>query len=540
MRGLMQDWPLLAHKVIDHAARLHGAREVVTRTVEGPIVRTTYKEMRGRSLRVAKALEARGIEIGDRVGTLATNTQRHMELWYGIMGLGAVCHTVNPRLFPDQIEYIVNHAEDRILYFDVVFAPLVEKLAPRLKSVEAFVAMTDAAHLPHARIPNLVAYEDMIGAVDDDFEWKTFDENTAAGLCYTSGTTGNPKGVLYSHRSNIVHAMGVAMADVLGLTNADCTLAIVPMCHANAWGLPFLAPMVGAKLVLPGAKLDGPSICELLETEKVTMSAGVPTVWSAMLAHIEKTGVKPTTLRKITIGGSAAPRAMIETFERMGIEVRHGWGMTEMSPVGTICTMNPDMVDAPFDQRITLKMSQGRPFFGVEMKIVNDAGREQPHDGKAFGRLLVRGPAVAESYFKGELPATDADGWFETGDVATIDADGYMRITDRAKDVIKSGGEWISSIDIENIACGHPCVAEAAVIGVRHPKWEERPLLVVVLREGKQADKADILGALDGRIAKWWMPDDVVFVDDIPHTATGKIQKAALRERFKDYKLPPG
>jgi fatty-acyl-CoA synthase len=538
MRGLMQDWPLVASKVIDHAANIHPMREIVSRTVEGPIARTNYGELRRRALRAAKALDGRGIKLGDRVATLATNTARHMELWYGIMGLGAICHTVNPRLFPDQIEYIVNHAEDRILFFDTVFAPLIEKLAPKLKTVELFVAMTDAAHLPEARITNMIAYEDMIGTSDDDFEWKSFDENTAAGLCYTSGTTGNPKGVLYSHRSNILHAFGVAMADVLGLTNADCALAIVPMCHANAWVLPFLCPMVGAKLVLPGAKLDGPSICELIESEKVTMSAGVPTVWSAMLAHTEKTGKWPETLKRITIGGSAAPRAMIETFERMGVQVSHGWGMTEMSPVGTICSMHPGIAEASFDDRITLKMSQGRPFFGVEMKIVDDTGKEQPHDGKAFGRLLVRGPAVSQSYFKSDRPAVDTAGWFETGDVATIDAHGYMRITDRAKDVIKSGGEWISSIDIENIAAGHPAVAEAAVIGVRHPKWEERPLLICVLREGKQAAKADILGALEGKIAKWWTPDDVVFVDEIPHTATGKIQKVALRERFKDYKLP--
>jgi fatty-acyl-CoA synthase len=536
MQGLMQDWPLVAAKVIDHAAHVHPMREIVSRTVEGPIARTNYGELRACALRVAKALDARGIKLGDRVATLATNTARHMELWYGIMGLGAICHTVNPRLFPDQIEYIVNHAEDRILCFDIVFAPLVEKLAPKLKTIETFVAMTHAAHLPEARIRNMVAYEDMVAGADADFAWKDFDENTAAGLCYTSGTTGNPKGVLYSHRSNILHAMSVAFADVLGITNADCSLAIVPMCHANAWALPFLCPMVGAKMVLPGARLDGPSICELIETEGVTMSAGVPTVWSALLAHVDKTGTKLTTLKRITIGGSAAPRSMIETFERMGVEVRHGWGMTEMSPVGTVCTMHPGMAEAAFDDRVSLKTSQGRPFFGVEMKIVDDAGKEQPHDGKAFGRLMVKGPAIAKGYFKSENAATDEDGWFETGDVATIDAHGYMRITDRAKDVIKSGGEWISSIDIENIAMGHPAVAEAAVIGVRHPKWEERPLLIVVLREGKQATKADILGALEGRIAKWWTPDDVAFVDEIPHTATGKIQKVALRERCKDHK----
>ena len=387
MLGLMQDWPLLAHKVIDHAAAIHPDREVVTRTVEGPIARVNYAELRSRALRVAKALERHGIKFGDRVATLATNTQRHMELWYGIMGLGAVCHTVNPRLFPDQIEYIVNHAEDRVVCFDAVFAPLIASLAPRLKTVEAFVAMTDAAHMPQASIADLIAYEDMIAGVDDDFAWKSFDENTAAGLCYTSGTTGNPKGVLYSHRSNLLHAMGVAMADVLGIRNADCVLAIVPMCHANAWGLPFLAPMVGAKLVLPGAKLDGPSVCELLDTEKVTMSAGVPTVWSAMLARAEKTGNWPSTLKCITIGGSAAPRSMIEAFEKKGVEVRHGWGMTEMSPVGTICTMNPEMEAQSFD---TPDRMQDEPGAAVLRRRNEDRGRRGPR--ATARRARVRAP----------------------------------------------------------------------------------------------------------------------------------------------------
>jgi fatty-acyl-CoA synthase len=540
MLGLMQDWPLLVHKIIDHAALYHGDREVVSRSVEGPIVRTNYAEIAGRARRVAKALDARGFKLGDRIATLAWNTAHHIEAWYGIAGIGAIYHTLNPRLFPDQLVYIANHAEDKALFFDITFADLVAKIAPKIPSIKLYVALTDRAHLPKADIPNLVAYEDFIAGIDDDFAWKEFDENTACGLCYTSGTTGNPKGVLYSHRSNVLHGLIAAQTDAQGVSSLDTILPVVPMFHANAWGLPFSAPMVGAKLVMPGAKLDGPSICELLTTEKVTMTAAVPTVWLAALDHLEKSGTTLPHLGRVLIGGSACPRSMIETFEKKyHVQVIHAWGMTEMSPLGTVGTLKHHVAEMPHDKQLDYKCKQGHPVFGVEMKIVDDAEHELARDGKAFGRLKVRGPSVAKGYFRGEgAGAFDAENWFDTGDVATLDAEGYMTITDRSKDVIKSGGEWISSIEIENIAVGHPAVAEAAVIGVRHPKWDERPLLIVVLKPGQKASKDDILGYLTGRIAKWWMPDDVAFVDEIPHTATGKIQKMTLREQFGKYRLP--
>jgi fatty-acyl-CoA synthase len=540
MLGLMQDWPLLVHKIIDHAALYNGEREVVTRSVEGPIHRTNYREIAGRARKVASALDRLGIGTGDRVATLAWNTWRHIEAWYGIAGIGAIYHTLNPRLFPDQIVYIANHAEDKVLFFDITFAKLVEEIAPRLPSVELFVAMTDAAHLPQANIPNLVAYEEFIAGADENFAWKEFDENTACGLCYTSGTTGNPKGVLYSHRSNVLHALIAGQADAMGLRAADTILPIVPMFHANAWAIAFAAPFTGAKLVLPGAKLDGPSVCGLIADEKVTMTAAVPTVWLAALQYLQETGGTLPHLNRVLIGGSACPRSMIETFEKTyGVTVIHAWGMTEMSPLGTLGTLKPAIEELPYDRQLDYKCKQGHPPFGVEMKIVDDNDKELARDGKAFGRLKVRGPAVAKGYFRAEgQGAFDSEGWFDTGDVATLDNDGYMTITDRAKDVIKSGGEWISSIEIENIAVGHAAVAEAAVIGIRHPKWDERPLLVIVLKSGQRATKDEILSFLTGRIAKWWMPDDVVFVDEIPHTATGKIQKIALRERFSQYRLP--
>ncbi|HWA04692.1 MAG TPA: 3-(methylthio)propionyl-CoA ligase [Rhizomicrobium sp.] len=540
MLGLMQDWPLLVHKIIDHAALYHGGREVVTRSVEGPVVRTTYREIAARARKVAHALDRLGIRPGDRCATLAWNTARHLEAWYGIAGIGAIYHTLNPRLFPDQIVYIANHAEDKVLFFDITFAPLVEKIASRLPTVELFVCLTGAAHLPKADIPNLVAYEEFIAGADGKFAWKEFDEHTACGLCYTSGTTGNPKGVLYSHRSNVLHALLAGQADAMGLRACDAVLPVVPMFHANAWALAFAAPMTGSKLVMPGPKLDGDSICELLTGEKVTVTAAVPTVWLALLEYLEKTGKTLPDMERVLIGGSAAPRSMIEAFERKyGITVIHAWGMTEMSPLGTLGTMKPHIGALPYEKQLDYKCKQGHPPFGVEMKIVDDEDRELPRDGKAFGRLKVRGPAVARGYFRGEgASAFDADGWFDTGDVATLDADGYMTITDRAKDVIKSGGEWISTIEIENIAVGHPAVAEAAVIGVAHPKWDERPLLIVVLKAGQNATREELLAFLSGKIAKWWMPDDVVFVGEIPHTATGKIQKTALRETFGKYRLP--
>ena len=540
MLGQMQDWPLLVHKIIDHAALYHSGREIVTREVDGPITRTNYRTIASRARRVAKALAKAGIKAGDRVGTLAWNTHRHLESWYGIAGIGGIYHTLNPRLHPDQIAWIANHASDKALFFDTTFMPIVEQIAPKLKTVKFFVAMTDKAHLPKSKIRKLYAYEDFIAKVDDKFEWKEFGENTACGLCYTSGTTGNPKGVLYSHRSNVIHALMAGQTDALGVSGTDTILPIVPMFHANAWALAFTGPLIGAKLVMPGAKLDGASVCELLETEKITMSAAVPTVWLGLLQYLEQTGKTLPHLRRVVIGGSACPRSMIDTFEnKYNVEVVHAWGMTEMSPLGTLGSLKSHLIDLPYSEKLDIKCKQGHPPFGVEMKIVDDKNKELPRDGKTFGRLKVRGPAVAKGYFRGDGKSSfDKQGWFDTGDVATLDKDGYMTIVDRAKDVVKSGGEWISTIDIENLAVGHTAVAEAAVIGVAHPKWDERPLLIIVLKPGKTAGKDDILKFLEGKIAKWWMPDDVVFVDEIPHTATGKILKTALRERFGKYKLP--
>ena len=540
MLGLMQDWPLLLHRIIDHAATYHGGRRVISRAIEGPIHTTTYAEIRARAKKVAQRLARDGIKRGDRVATLAWNTWRHLESWYGIVGTGAVYHTVNPRLFPDQIAWIVNHAEDRVMMTDLTFVPLLEKLSDRVPSIERYVIYTDAAHMPATSLKNAVPYEQWIAEVDGDFAWAQFDENTAAGMCYTSGTTGNPKGVLYSHRSNVLHALAHSSASVLGLSSTDVVLPVVPLFHANGWSLAFAAPISGVTLVLPGMKLDGPSIHELLNAHKVTCTAGVPTVWLALLQHLERTGGTLPFLKRVVIGGSACPRAMTQTFQdTYGVKVIHAWGMTEMSPLGSACTLIPEYAGLAGDARLDIQQKQGLPPFTVEMKITDDAGRELPWDGKTFGRLKVRGPAVAKSYFKGDGGnVLDPDGFFDTGDVATMDPHGYMQITDRAKDVIKSGGEWISSIDLENLAIGHPAVAEAAVIGVKHPKWDERPLLVVVLKQGQGATREEILGFMRGKIANWWMPDDVVFVPEIPHTATGKILKTALREQMKDYVLP--
>ncbi len=538
MLGLMQDWPLLCHRIIDHAALNHGDRPVVSRSVEGPIHTTTYAAIRARALRVAKRLERGGIRQGDRVATLGWNTWRHLEAWYGIVGVGAIYHTVNPRLFPEQIAWIVNHAEDRVMMTDLSFLPLLEKLGDKLGTVEQYVVLTDAAHMPTTTLRNAAPYEEWIGEVDDDFAWKTFDENTAAGMCYTSGTTGNPKGVLYSHRSNVLQSLTTCMPDMFGISSCDVVLPIVPMFHANGWSLAFTAPMVGASLVMPGPKLDGASIYELLTEFRVTCSAAVPTVWLMLLRHLEATGSKLPHLNRVVIGGAACPPAVIETFEQVyDVKVFHAWGMTEMSPLGTLCSMKPEYAGLTGPARLDIQAKQGHAPFAIEMKITDDADNPLPHDGKSFGRLKVRGPAIAKGYFKDSSEILDPDGYFDTGDVATVDRHGYMQITDRAKDVIKSGGEWISSIDLENLAVGHPKVAEAAVIGVKHPRWDERPLLIVVLKKDQSASKDDILGFMRGKTAKWWMPDDVVFVDDIPHTATGKIQKMALRERFKDYAL---
>ncbi|MBW0004476.1 MAG: long-chain-fatty-acid--CoA ligase [Hyphomicrobiales bacterium] len=540
MLGLMQNWPLLAYKIIDYAAQQHPRRKVVSRSIEGPIVETNYAQLRNRALKVAQRLVAHGIRPGDRVATLAWNTARHLECWYGIMGAGAAYHTVNPRLFKDQIAFIINHAEDRLLLLDTTFVPLIESVADQLPTIERYVILTDKAGMPKTALINAVAYEDWLAEADGNFSWVEVDENDACGMCYTSGTTGEPKGVVYSHRSNVLHSLIACMSDNFRISSRDVALMVVPMFHANSWSLAFSALMTGATLVLPGSKLDGASIYELLEKEKVTFSAAVPTVWLMLLQYLEANNLELPLLERVIIGGSACPRAMTKTFaDRFGVDVIHAWGMTEMSPLGTFCSLKPETKSLEIEAQYDLKMKQGHPPFGVEMKITDDEGRALPWDGKAFGRLKVRGPAVSSAYFKGAGGnILDDDGFFDTGDVATVDEFGYMQIVDRSKDVIKSGGEWISSIDIENIAVGHPDVAEAAVIGVRHPKWDERPLLIIVPKKDRTPTKQSVLAFLEGKIAKWWMPDDMVLVQEIPHTATGKILKTALRDKFSNHVLP--
>jgi fatty-acyl-CoA synthase len=559
MHGLMMEAPLLVSELIRFADRHHGDTEIVSKTVEGAgkdgtgagkdgasaVHRYTYREAHARSRRLAKALLALGVKQPDRVGTLAWNGYRHYELYYGISGIGAVINTINPRLFPDQISYISNHAENTALFFDLTFVPLVEKLAPALKTVKHFVLMTDRAHMPaQTSIPRLLCYEELLAAQDDRYEWPQFDERTAAALCYTSGTTGNPKGVLFSHRSTVIHAYGAALPDAINLSARDAVLPVVPMFHANAWSLPYACTMVGAKMVFPGQHLDGNSLHQLMETEGVTMSAGVPTVWLALLQHMKANKLKFTTMKRTVIGGSACPPAMIRSFqEEFGVQVLHAWGMTEMSPLGTLCTFKQKHDSWDKERLLGLQAKQGRGIFGVDMKIVDEEGKDLPWDGKRFGNLMVRGPWIASGYFKGEggdplRKDPDGTAWFPTGDVATLDPDGYMQITDRSKDVIKSGGEWISSIDLENIAVAHPAIAEAAVIGIAHPKWDERPIVVAVKKPGQEVSKSELLKFYEGKIAKWWMPDDVLFVEELPHTATGKLSKLTLRQKFKDYKLP--
>ncbi|WP_342360053.1 long-chain-fatty-acid--CoA ligase [Terrarubrum flagellatum] len=541
MLGLMQDWPLRIHRVIDHAAEQHGRQVVVSRSCEGPIHRITYVELRKRSLQVAQRLAREGIKPGDRVATLAWNTWRHLEAWYGIVGCAGVYHTVNPRLFPDQICWIMTHAEDRILMVDLTFVPMLEKFADKLPaSLEKVIILTDDAHMPQTALRNAISYESWLAEADGDFAWAEVDENAAAGMCYTSGTTGNPKGVVYSHRSNVLHSLAMCSPDALALGSKRSILPVVPLFHANSWSIAFSAPLAGAKLVMPGPKLDGASVYEMLEMEQVHTTAGVPTVWLMLLQHMEKEGKTLNHLKRVMIGGSAAPRAMIETFEKKyGVEVFHAWGMTEMSPVGSLGIMKAQLGDLDDKALYDVKQKQGFAPFTVEMKITDDAGKRLPWDGKTFGRLKVRGPAVASGYYGGDGGnVLDEEGFFDTGDVSTIDENGYMQITDRSKDVIKSGGEWISSIDLENLAVGHPDVAEAAVIGIHHPKWDERPLLIIVKKPGTEPTKEALLKFMEGKIAKWWMPDDVVFIDQIPHTATGKIQKMELRTIFKDYRLP--
>jgi fatty-acyl-CoA synthase len=550
MQGLMQHGALTLDKIIDHAAKWHGNREVVSRSIEGPIVRTTYAQIHERAKRVSNLLLALGIKPGDRVGTLAWNTGRHMEAWYGIMGIGAVCHTLNPRLFPEQIAWIADHAGDRVIFTDLTFLPILQAVLPRLPHVEHVIVFTDRGHMP-ADLPlsgeaphfkGFLAYEDLIEQHDVQCAWGGFDEGTAAGLCYTSGTTGDPKGVLYSHRSNFLHTFITMQPDVMGLSQKDVILPVVPMFHANAWGVAFSAPGTGAKMVMPGAKMDGASIFELLDTEGVTFSAAVPTVWQMLLQHLEATGAKLPLLKKVVIGGAACPESIIRAFhDKYQVEVVHAWGMTETSPVGTLSVMTDELAKLPYDQQMPYRLKQGRPPLGVEICLRDDEGQPLPHDGKAFGHLKIRGPIIAAEYFRGAGgKILDDEGFFDTGDVATIDDHGFMQITDRAKDVIKSGGEWISTIEIENIAVGHPKAALAAVVGQPHPKWDERPVLLVKLKEGETATTQEFIDFLHGKIAKWWMPDDVLFVDDIPLGATGKIDKKVIRKRLADqgYQLP--
>jgi acyl-CoA synthetase (AMP-forming)/AMP-acid ligase II len=538
--GAMQSQALLVSRLIEHAATNHGHREIVTKLVEGGTARATWAEVNVRAKKLAQALEALGCQRGDRVATLAWNTQRHLEAWYGIAGAGMVAHTINPRLFAEQIIYIANHAEDAVLLFDITFTPLVAKLTPHLTSIKHYVAMVGDAHLPQdSGIPNLLSYESLLAAQSGHYVWPELDENMPCGLCYTSGTTGNPKGVQYSHRSNVLHTFAVCMTDTLGMSTTSVALPVVPMFHANAWGIPYAAAAVGAKLVFNGPHFDAPTLQQLILDEGVNFTAAVPTVWLGMLGHLKLTGTTLGKLQSVVIGGSAAPRMMIEAFQRdYGVKVYHAWGMTEMSPLGTVGTLTPELLAQDEAAQITAQCKQGRGIFGVEMKITDADGNSLPRDGKAFGHLKVRGNWVVQRYFKAESDAIDADGFFDTGDVSTIDANGYMQITDRAKDVIKSGGEWISSIDLENAAVSHPAVAEAAVIGIVHPKWDERPLLLLVCEKGNHVSKDEMLEFLAPQIAKWWLPDDVIIVESLPHTATGKLDKKVLREQFKEYRLP--
>ncbi|MBN9430301.1 MAG: fatty-acid--CoA ligase [Burkholderiales bacterium] len=544
MLGSMMDMPLLVSNILRHAARHHGDAEIVSRRVEGDIHRYTYADLFRRAGQLADALTREGVRPGDRVATLAWNGYRHMELYYGVAGMGAVIHTINPRLHPDQIAWIINHAGDVHLAFDLSFLPIAQAIADKCPTVRSWIAMVDADRQPAAAIERLTNYEQFIAGGSTDYQWPEFDENTAMGLCYTSGTTGHPKGALYSHRSTVLHAYGAALPDAMGASARDCILPVVPMFHVNAWGLPFSCPLVGAKMVMPGAQLDGKSLYELFEAEGVTFSAGVPTVWLGLLQHVAQNKLRFSTLQRTVVGGSACPPAMLRTFrEDYGVEVIHAWGMTEMSPLGTLCRLQNKHLKQSDEAQSKVLEKQGHAIFGVDMKIVDDENHELPWDGKTFGNLLVRGPWVIREYFKGEggdplIPDAQGKGWFPTGDVATIDADGYMQITDRSKDVIKSGGEWISSIDLENLAIAHPAVANAAVIGVPHPKWDERPLLVVVKKPGAEVTREELLKFYEGKVAKWWLPDDVLFVDAIPLGATGKILKTKLREQFQDYKLP--
>ncbi|MDY7544648.1 3-(methylthio)propionyl-CoA ligase [Glaciimonas sp. Gout2] len=545
MNGLMMSGKLLISSLIVHADRHHGDTEIVSRRVEGDIHRYTYRDCHRRARQLANVLTELGVKDGERVATLAWNGYRHLELYYAISGMGAVMHTINPRLHPEQVAYIANHAEDQYLFFDLTFLPTIKLMAAHCNTTKAFIAMTDRAHMPQdTGIDNLLCYEDLMDAASDDYSWPTFDEETASALCYTSGTTGNPKGVLYSHRSTLLHTYAAALPDTLNCSARDVILPVVPMFHVNAWGLPYVACMVGAKLVFPGAGMDGKSIHELLETEQVTLAAGVPTIWQGLLNYMETNDLKFSTMTRTVIGGSACPPAMLRKFQEVfGVHVLHAWGMTELSPLGTVCAFKSKLLKNSPEERYAVQAKQGRAVFGVDMKIVDEDGHELPWDGKSSGKLMVRGPWVVSHYYRSENEAelemdADGHGWFPTGDIANIDADGYLQITDRDKDVIKSGGEWIGSIDLENIAMAHPAVFMAACIAVKHPKWDERPLLVVVKKPDTDLDRDALLTFYEGKIAKWWTPDDVVFVDALPMGATGKILKKKLREEFADYVLP--
>ena len=540
MLGLMQSQQLLISSLIEFADRHHHEGEVVSRRVEGDIHRCTYRDLAQRSRKAAHALDQMELAFGDRVATLAWNGYRHLELYFGVSGSGRVLHTLNPRLHPDQIVWIANHAQDQVLCFDMTFLPIVKAVHSRCTTIKHFIALCDADKLPtDTGIPGLQSYEAWIAPHATSYEWPEFDENCASSMCYTSGTTGNPKAALYSHRSTILHAWAGALPDALNMSARDSVLPVVPMFHVNAWGLPYSAAMTGAKLVFPGPAMDGKSIFELIESEKVSFAAGVPTVWQMMLGHMQQGDLRFSTLKRTVIGGSACPPAMITAFNDVyGVEVLHAWGMTEMSPLGTVCTLKNKHMAMASEEKMTVRLKQGRALYGVDMKIVDEAGAELPWDGKAYGDLLVKGPWVISEYYQGEGGSPLVDGWFPTGDVATIDADGYMQITDRSKDVIKSGGEWISSIDVENIAMAHPAVAMAACIGMKHPKWDERPVVVVVKKPGTDVSREELLAFYEGRTAKWQIPDDVIFVDAIPLGGTGKMQKTKLRETLHDYRLP--
>ena len=542
IQGLMQQQPLMISSIIEFAERWFPKVEVVSRSVEGPIHRYTYKDMGRRARQVANVMQSLGIAPGDRVATLAWNGYRHLELYYGVSGSGAVLHTVNPRLFKEQLAYVINHAGDRVIFLDLTFVPLLESIVDELPEVEQYVILTDRDHMPETTLPNVRCYEELLDSVNSDYQWPTFDENSASSICYTSGTTGNPKGVVYSHRSTLIHALGSSIPNGLSLSGTDSILLVVPQFHVNSWGVSYAAPMNGCKLVLPGPAMDGASLHELLESERCTLSLAVPTVWMMLTGFLRESGESLPHMKRVVIGGSAVPEAMIRSFETdYDVEVIHAWGMTETSPLGTLNFLMPHLRDLDYEAQMPVKLKQGKSVFGIDIRIVDDQNTPLPHDGVAFGRLQARGHWVTSGYYgDDDNSVVDSEGWFETGDVATIDEDGYMMITDRTKDVIKSGGEWISSIELENISVGHPGIKEAAVIAIPHPKWDERPLVVAVKNDGADVNKESLLSYLSDNVAKWQIPDDVVFIEELPHGATGKLNKLKLREDFADYRFPDG